>query len=401
MHTKHIKLIFTLILSLFWLWPAFAVTDMPQDIPEDLLEEANSSYIFVFDDNVRAGQIRGYARRLTKQVGGELRLVFTKAIKGFSASVSATAAAHIGVSPNIAYYEQNRVYWATDMKNRSDVDERGRAASPGKGPGRDDDDDDDDEPAQVTPWGIDRVGGPIDGTDLHAWIIDSGIDLDHPDLNVDLSLSANFVDIGRDDSPEDAAGHGTHVAGTIAAIDNDIDVVGVAPNATVHSVRVLSKSGFGMTDWIVAGIDYVAANAAPGDCANMSLGGLGHQESIHDAIVNAASKGILFSLAAGNESSDAEDFEPAHIDAPNVYTISAIDINDVFASFSNWGDPVDYAAPGVGVLSTRMGGGVITMSGTSMAAPHVCGILLHQAPPNTDGFAINDPDGDADPIAHY
>ncbi|MEN8128897.1 MAG: S8 family serine peptidase [Pseudomonadota bacterium] len=94
-------------------------------------------------------------------------------------------------------------------------------------------------------------------------------------------------------------------------------------------------------------------------------------------------------------------FEPANIDAPNAYAISAIDINDVFASFSNWGDPVDYAAPGVGVPSTRMGDGVITMSGTSMAAPHVCGILLHQAPPNTDGFAINDLDSDPDPIAHY
>ncbi|MEN8166789.1 MAG: hypothetical protein ABFR65_04840, partial [Pseudomonadota bacterium] len=201
MHIKHLTLAFTLSLSLFWLRPAFSVTGLPEAIPEELLEAANSSYIFVFDDNVGAGQIRGQARRLTKQAGGELRLVFTKAIKGFSASVSATAAAHIGASPNIAYYEPNLIYWATDMKNRSDADERGRAASPGKGPGRDDDDDDDEEPAEVTPWGIDRVGGPVDGTGLHAWIIDSGIDLDHPDLNVDVNLSANFVDIGRDDSP--------------------------------------------------------------------------------------------------------------------------------------------------------------------------------------------------------
>jgi subtilisin family serine protease len=164
---------------------------------------------------------------------------------------------------------------------------------------------------------------------------------------------------------------------------------------------VLSKSGFGMTDWIVTGIDYVAANAVPGDCANMSLGGPGHQESIHNAVVNAAALGIRFSLAAGNDSSDAADFEPAHIDAENVYTISAIDSNDIFASFSNWGNPpVDFAAPGVAILSTQMGGGVTTMSGTSMAAPHVCGILLHRAPPASDGDAINDPDGDPDPIAH-
>ncbi|MDX2503775.1 MAG: S8 family serine peptidase, partial [Gammaproteobacteria bacterium] len=396
MRIKLTQLTFLFILSLSWLVPAFAVTGLSDEVPEDLLNEASSSYIFVFEDKVQPGQIRGHAKQLTTQAGGQLRHVFTKALKGFSATVSATAAARIGDSPNIAFYEQNRIYSASDRKHRSADDDRGPVVSQGRGPGRDDDDDDDDddneEPSQVTPWGIERIGGPVDGTGLHAWIIDSGIDLDHPDLNV--GFGANFVSLGSDDDPDDfddAAGHGTHVAGTIAAIDNDIDVVGVAPNATVHSVRVLSSSGFGMTDWIVAGIDYVAANAVPGDCANMSLGGPGHQESIHNAIVNAAALGIHFSLAAGNESSDAEDFEPAHIDAENVYTISAIDSNDVFASFSNWGDPVDYAAPGVAIVSTRLGGGVTTMSGTSMAAPHVCGILLHQAPPNTDGFAINDP----------
>jgi subtilisin family serine protease len=133
----------------------------------------------------------------------------------------------------------------------------------------------------------------------------------------------------------------------------------------------------------------------------MSLGGPGHQESMHDAVVGAAALGVRFSLAAGNESADAEDFEPAHIEADNVFTISAIDSNDGFASFSNWGEPVDFAAPGVAILSTRLGGGTTTMSGTSMAAPHVCGILLHMAPPNMDGYAIDDPDGDPDPIAHF
>jgi subtilisin family serine protease len=389
-----------LILLLFLSSTAFAQTGLPEDIPEALLEEAANSYIFVFKDALPANQIRRQSISLTKQAGGQLRHVYSKALKGFSASLSAAAAASIGASPHIAYYEQNQIYWAADRQQKRTTDKPNQAAA-GNGPGRDDDDDDDEEPTQVTPWGIERIGGPIDGTGLHAWIIDSGIDMDHPDLNVDASLSANFVDIGLDDGPEDAAGHGTHVSGTIAAIDNDIDVVGVAPNATLHSVRVLAKSGFGMTDWIVAGIDYVAANANPGDCANMSLGGPGHQESIHNAIVNAAEDGILFALAAGNESSDAEDFEPAHIEAENVYTISAIDNNDVFASFSNYGNPpIDFAAPGVAVISTRMGGGVLTMSGTSMATPHVCGILLHQVPPNSDGSAINDPDGDPDPIAH-
>ena len=388
-------------LSLLWAPTAFAVTGLTDEIPEELLADARSSYVFVFKQDVQGGEVRGLARGLTREAGGRLRQVFTKAIKGFSASVSADAAAHIGASPRVAYYEPNQVLWASDRNRRHGETERGRVASPGNGPGRDDDDDDDDdeEPQQVTPWGIQRVGGPVDGSGLHAWVIDSGIDLDHPDLNV--GFGANFVTIGTGDTPEDAHGHGTHVAGTIAAIDNDIDVVGVAPNATVHPVRVLSKSGFGMTDWIVAGIDFVAANGVAGDCANMSLGGPGHQESIHDAVVGAADLGIRFSLAAGNESSDAEDFEPAHVEHANVYTISAIDDDDVFASFSNWGEPVDFAAPGVAILSTRLGGGVTTMSGTSMAAPHVCGILLIQAPPGSDGFAIDDPDGDPDPIAHF
>jgi subtilisin family serine protease len=377
-----------------WWASALAVTGLPEDIPEELLEDARSSYIFVFQEKVKPGEIRRLAWQLTLEVDGQLRNIFTRAIRGFSANVPADAAARIGANSRIAYYEPNSIVWAT---GRRDWD-----AAAGKGPGRDDSDDDDDDndgsSTQTTPWGIQRVGGPTDGTGLEAWILDTGIDLDHPDLNV--GFGANFVTSGGGDTPEDLHGHGTHVAGTIAAIDNTIDVVGVAANAKVHPVRVLSKSGFGMTDWIVAGIDYVAGLALPGDCANMSLGGLGHQQSIHDAVVGAAGLGIRFAVAAGNDSADAEDYEPAHIDAANVYTISAIDDRDVFASFSNYGDPVDYAAPGVDVVSTRLGGGVWSMSGTSMATPHACGLLLFGLP-RIDGYAIGDPDGDPDPIAHF
>jgi len=377
-------------LSLFLAMPAAAVTGLPDEVPEALLEQARSSYIFVFKRSVGAGEIRGLALRLTAANGGQLRQTFSKALKGFSATLSAEDAARIAASPHVDYFEPNAILWAADAPE---------PAQPRPGPGHEEDDDDDGESLQVVPWGIERIGGAVDGSGLHAWIIDSGIDLDHPDLNV--GFGANFVDIGLEDSPDDANGHGTHVAGTVAAVDNKIDVVGASPNATVHPVRVLAKSGFGMTDWIVAGIDYVAANAVAGDCANMSLGGLGHQESIHDAILGAADLGIRFSLAAGNESADAEDYEPAHVQHANVYTVSAIDSEDVFAEFSNWGEPVDFAAPGVAVLSTRMGGGTTVMSGTSMAAPHVCGILLQMAPPASDGYAIDDPDNDPDPIAHF
>ena len=153
-------------------------------------------------------------------------------------------------------------------------------------------------------------------------------------------------------------------------------------------------------DWIVAGIDYVAANAQAGDVANMSLGALGHFQSLHEAIVRLADQGVLVSVAAGNSSDHANFYEPAHIEHANVYTVSAIDSLDIFAWFSNYGNPpVDYAAPGVDVSSNKVGGGVVSYSGTSMAAPHVAGLLLF-APPSTSGIAINDPDGMPDSVAY-
>jgi len=257
---------------------------------------------------------------------------------------------------------------------------------------------------QATPWGITRVGGPVNATGQTgtAWIIDTGIDLDHPDLKVDVARSRNFVS-GRGkkaNSPEDGNGHGTHVAGTVAAIDNNRDVVGVAAGATVVAVRVLGNSGSGSISGVTAGVDYVAREFVPGDVANMSLTGAGHFQSLHDAVANAASAGLKFSLAAGNDGVDAETREPAHVNDDNIYTVSAINISDCLASWSNWGNPpVDYAAPGVSVLSTKRGGGTTTFSGTSMAAPHVAGILLLGAI-GSDGEACGDPDGDSDPIAH-
>lgn len=256
------------------------------------------------------------------------------------------------------------------------------------------------QPAQSTPWGITRVGGALDGTGKTAWIIDTGVDLTHPDLSVDVSRSKSFLTGSPSAlSPNDENGHGTHVAGTIAALNNTIGVVGVAPGAKVVAVRVLGKTGSGTTSGVIAGIDYVAQNAAPGDVANMSLGG-GVSTSLDNAVINAASLGIKFALAAGNETDDAANHSPARVNAPNVYTVSAIDVNDVFASFSNYGAGVDYAAPGVAVLSCWKGGAYNTISGTSMATPHMAGLLLSGNPINSGGTAINDPDGNPDVIAH-
>jgi len=255
---------------------------------------------------------------------------------------------------------------------------------------------------QTTPWGITRVGGPT-ATSGTAWIIDSGVDLDHPDLNVDQSRSTTFVTKGKDSkSANDLNGHGTHVAGTIAALDNDIDVVGVAAGATVVGVKVLDRQGSGSYSGVISGIDYVAQNASPGDVANMSLGGPTSQ-ALDDAVRNAADAGVLMAIAAGNDGDDANNYSPARVEYNNVWTVSATDESDVFASFSNYSGPTDppieYAAPGVSVLSLWKDGGTNTISGTSMASPHVAGVLLATGGnPTSDGTATGDPDGDPDPI---
>ncbi|TMM28656.1 S8 family peptidase [Polaribacter aestuariivivens] len=257
--------------------------------------------------------------------------------------------------------------------------------------------------AQETPWGITRVGGAIDGSGLTAWIIDSGVDLDHEDINVDVARSRTFVASGKDSkSADDGNGHGTHVAGTVAALDNSLGVIGVAPGANIVALKVLDSRGSGSFSWTVQALDYVAANAAAGDAVNMSLGPRSRytDSAIDNAVLNVAGLGIKLAIAAGNSSDDAEFYSPARVNHPNVYTVSAMDINDNWASFSNYGTPVDYAAPGVAVKSTWKSGGYNTISGTSMASPHVCGLLL-LGNVVSSGTVNNDPDGNSDPIASH
>jgi len=248
---------------------------------------------------------------------------------------------------------------------------------------------------QTTPWGITRVGGAGDGTGKTAWILDTGIDLSHPDLNTSRNCHVSFAGT----TPEDGNGHGTHVAGTIAAKNNTIDVVGVAANAYVCAVRVLGNSGSGTWEGILNGVNYVALNASNGDVANMSLGGSGSNATLEAAVADLAALGVRVVIAAGNEGVNAGTTTPARLNAPNVYTISAIDSRGCMPSWSNWGNPpVDFAAPGVSITSTRKGGGTTTMSGTSMSAPHVAGILLLGGV-RANGSATCDRDGSPDPIA--
>ena len=200
------------------------------------------SYICVFKkSDVSRGNVRAEAVRLRSANGGQLKRVYTHTIRGFHTNMSATAVERMErLSPNIAYCEQDQVVTTQQGKGK-----------PGGGGGT--------SPAQETPWGIARVNGGKAGTFKTAWVIDTGVDLDHPDLNVDVARSAYFT--GR--SPDDENGHGTHVAGTIAAIDNTIGVIGVAPGATVVAVRVLDRRGSGSTSGVIAGSTMSAPTAAP------------------------------------------------------------------------------------------------------------------------------------------
>ncbi len=250
---------------------------------------------------------------------------------------------------------------------------------------------------QVTPPGVVRVGGSGGYGDHTAWVIDTGIDMNNPDLNVDAARSKSFLDM--DDSPQDENGHGTHVAGTIGALDNDIGVIGVAPGVPLVALRMLDADGRGTTVGTLMAVEYVAQHAKAGDVVNMSIGGRGFDEAVDTALKNVAAMGIRVAIAAGNEGEDASDFSPASTNADNIYTVSAIGTDDCLTSFSNYGAPVDIAAPGDGILSTQLGGGTNTLSGTSMASPHVAGLLLGGGL-STDGPICGDKDDMIDQVAH-
>lgn len=253
--------------------------------------------------------------------------------------------------------------------------------------------------SQVIPTGVLRINGDLSSTlagngsgsvDVDVAVIDTGILPGHSDLNVVGGINCSK---GRADKFSDGHGHGTHVAGTIAALDNDQGVVGVAPGARLWAVRVLNNAGSGSTSDVICGIDYVTANADIIEVANMSLGGSGSDTGCsghpqHQAICNSVAAGVTYAVAAGNSFDDSANHIPAAYD--EVITVSALadfdgesgglgsatcrsDEDDTFANFSNYGADVDIIAPGVCIESTWNDGGLNTISGTSMASPHVAG----------------------------
>ncbi|MCB9282824.1 MAG: S8 family serine peptidase [Lewinellaceae bacterium] len=334
-----------------------------------------------------------FAQQTTRQILKEMKLdkavgisyAYGTAIKGFSGEMDQQTADRLAADPRVAYVEQDQV--ATIVGGPP-----GGGGGGGGGGG------------QTTPWGIARVNGGANGVGKVAWIIDSGIDLNHPDLTVDVNRSKCFLDTSPNackNGPEDENGHGTHVAGIVAAKDNTTGVIGVAAGASVVAVRVLDRNGSGSYSGVIAGVDYVTATAASGDAANMSLGGP-TSSALDAAVIALGNHGVKLAMAAGNESTSANNSSPARANGNNIYTVSAMAQGDLWAYYSNYDNPpVDYCEPGSSIYSCYKNGGYATLSGTSMASPHLCGILLllGNGNPATDGTVSGDPDGNPDPIA--
>ncbi len=345
---------------------------------------SGDAYIIVFKDTVDPN---GEAPGLAKAYGLQAGFIYSHALKGMSAVVPEGRLNALRHDPRVAYV-------TPDLPRSIDV--------------------------QSMPTGIQRIFADtnpnidMDGTDdyrvdVDVAVIDTGVDFQHPDLNVVGGVncysfwpfSASCKAGGDDDHY-----HGTHVAGTIGALDNGIGVVGVAPGARIWAVKVLSSSGSGYSSQIVAGIDWVAANAATIEVANMSLGGAGFSQAEYDAIQGAVNAGVAFAVAAGNDDDDANNYSPGGFD--NVLSVSALadfdglpgglgaatcraDVDDTLADFSNWGPEVDVAAPGVCILSTYPieQGEYGTISGTSMASPHAAGALALLASANNPANAAD------------
>lgn len=330
-----------------------------------------AGYIIVFHDSVVSPAAA--AREIAGQVGGEIGFIYEHALKGFSITLPTAAVAALERNPKVKYVATDDVRYIF---------------------------------AQDVPTGIQRIFATgntnldIDGTDdyrvdVDVAVIDTGVDFQHPDLDVVGGVNCSGGSPFRSSCTsggDDDHYHGTHVAGTIGALDNGLGVVGVAPGARLWAVKVLNSNGSGYTSWIVAGIDWVAANAETIEVANMSLGGSGYNQAEYDAIQGTVNKGVAFAVAAGNSDADANNYSPAAFD--NVLTASALadfnglpgggaaptcrtDQDDTLADFSNWGTDIDIAAPGVCIRSTYPieRGEYGTISGTSMASPHVAGAL--------------------------
>lgn len=230
------------------------------------------------------------------------------------------------------------------------------------------------QPSQELPWGINRIDAELVMTDnntlaaaIKVGVIDTGIDLNHPDLKENIKGGINTI--VPNGSYADDNGHGTHVAGIIAAADNTIGVVGVSARVDLYAIKVLNKRGSGYISDIIEGLQWAVDNGL--QVVNMSLGASVNVLSFEAAVTAAHEAGLVMVAAAGNDYGGPVNY-PARYEP--VIAVSAVGKDDKIASFSCIGPEVDLAAPGVSIYSTYKGSSYATMSGTSMAAPHVAGV---------------------------
>jgi subtilisin family serine protease len=317
----------------------------PQAIPDQ--------YIVVLKNRTAsAAAVTTATRSLSSLVGAKVTHTYTSALRGFAAHMTATQAKRIAADPAVAYVEQDHVAKASDTET-------------------------------PTPsWGLDRIDQPYrplnnsytyptTASNVHAYVLDTGILLTHTDFGGRATWGGNFVD---QTPPGDCDGHGTHVAGIIGGTQ-----YGVAKAVQLVAVKVLDCTGMGTESQILAGIDWVKqdfdANLKPNSepaVANMSLGFFGLNSAVDEAVGASIADGITYTVSAGNDALDACAWEsPA--DLPAAITVGATDKTDNRPWWSNFGRCVDVFAPGVDITSDWNNGGTNTISGTSMASPHVAG----------------------------
>ncbi|GEC05855.1 serine protease [Streptomyces spinoverrucosus] len=306
---------------------------------------ADSYIVTLKADRARSGSAEG--RALAKKYGASIERTYTKALNGYAIEADETEAKRLAADPAVASVVQNRTFTIA-----------GTQPSPPS-------------------WGLDRIDQrnlPLNnsytypdsaGQGVTAYVIDTGVRITHSDFGGRASYGYDAID--NDNTAQDGHGHGTHVAGTVAG-----NAYGVAKKANIVGVRVLNNSGSGTTAQVVAGIDWVAQNAVKPAVANMSLGG-GADSALDTAVRNAIASGVTFAVAAGNESTNASTRSPARV--TEAITVGATTSSDAKASYSNYGSVLDLFAPGSSITSAwnSSDSATNTISGTSMATPHVAG----------------------------
>ena len=325
-------------------------------------ERITDEYIVVFKDHV--ANPAAEAANAVASAGGQVHFTYTAAIKGFSATLSAPALAALQNNPNVDYIEQDQTVGLSQ------------------------------DQVSAT-WGIDRVDQlslPLSqiyhydytGSGVNAFIIDTGILSTHVEFGGRVLTDQGFTSVSDGNGTNDCNGHGTHVSGTVGGT-----TYGIAKQVTLIPVRVLNCQGSGTWSGVIAGIDYVANSTLTKKVANMSLGG-GLSTSVNSAVAGAVNKGVTMVVAAGNDSANACNYSPAS--EPSAITVGATTSTDARASYSNFGACLDIFAPGSSITSAwkTSNTAINTISGTSMATPHVTGAaaLMAQANPGATPATI-------------